>query len=63
MTATAKVFKNGRSQAVRLPREFRFDGDRVRVPSNSSARVGREAPDLIEFKSRVTDRVASAAIR
>ncbi|MCL4814490.1 MAG: AbrB/MazE/SpoVT family DNA-binding domain-containing protein [Vicinamibacteraceae bacterium] len=28
---TAKLFKNGRSQAVRLPREFRFEGDRVRV--------------------------------
>lgn len=27
----AKLFKNGRSQAVRLPKEFRFDGDRVRV--------------------------------
>ncbi|MGB7601784.1 MAG: type II toxin-antitoxin system VapB family antitoxin [Candidatus Sulfotelmatobacter sp.] len=27
----AKLFQNGRSQAVRLPREFRFDGDRVRV--------------------------------
>ena len=23
---TAKLFKNGRSQAVRLPKEFRFDG-------------------------------------
>jgi antitoxin VapB len=31
MTTIAKLFKNGRSQAVRLPREFRFDGDRVRV--------------------------------
>jgi antitoxin VapB len=29
MTETAKVFKNGASQAVRLPREFRFDGDEV----------------------------------
>ena len=28
---TAKLFKNGRSQAVRLPREFRFTGDLVRV--------------------------------
>lgn len=28
---TAKLFKNGRSQAVRLPKEFRFDGDRVYV--------------------------------
>jgi len=27
----AKLFRNGRSQAVRLPREFRFEGDRVRV--------------------------------
>ena len=31
MATTAKLFKNGRSQAVRLPREFRFEGDRVRV--------------------------------
>ena len=31
MTSTAKLFRNGRSQAVRLPREFRFEGDRVRV--------------------------------
>ena len=27
----AKLFWNGRSQAVRLPKEFRFAGDRVRV--------------------------------
>jgi antitoxin VapB len=31
MTTTARLFRNGRSQAVRLPREFRFEGDRVRV--------------------------------
>ena len=28
---TAKIFKNGRSQAVRLPKEFRFDCDEVFV--------------------------------
>ena len=28
---TAKLFRNGRSQAVRLPREFRFEGDEVRI--------------------------------
>lgn len=27
----AKLFRNGRSQAVRLPKEFRFSGDRVRI--------------------------------
>jgi antitoxin VapB len=26
-----KLFQNGRSQAVRLPRAFRFAGDRVRL--------------------------------
>jgi antitoxin VapB len=26
---TAKIFINGRSQAVRLPKEFRFSGDDV----------------------------------
>lgn len=28
---TAKVFQNGRSQAVRLPRECRFDSEEVAV--------------------------------
>lgn len=28
---TAKVFENGRSQAVRLPKECRFDTDEVAV--------------------------------
>jgi antitoxin VapB len=30
-TDIAKLFRNGSSQAVRLPREFRFVGDRVRI--------------------------------
>jgi len=28
---TAKLFMNGRSQAVRLPREFRLPGNMVRI--------------------------------
>lgn len=28
---TAKIFKNGRSQAVRLPKEFRFECDEVYI--------------------------------
>lgn len=28
---TAKLFMNGRSQAVRLPKDFRFDGDEVYI--------------------------------
>ncbi len=30
-TRIAKLFKNGASQAVRLPNEFRFDGDEVYI--------------------------------
>jgi antitoxin VapB len=37
MTAMAKVFKNGASQAVRLPKEFRFDADEVCVKRIGSA--------------------------
>lgn len=36
MSATAKIFMHGRSQAVRLPKEFRLPGKEVRV-----RRVGR----------------------
>jgi antitoxin VapB len=31
MTRTAKLFQNGRSQAVRLPSEYRFEGSEVYV--------------------------------
>ena len=31
MSATAKLFTHGRSQAVRLPKEYRFAGREVRV--------------------------------
>jgi antitoxin VapB len=31
MSKTAKLFKNGRSQAVRLPSEYRFEGSEVYV--------------------------------
>lgn len=33
---TAKVFWSGRSQAVRLPMEYRFDGDEVRIRRHGS---------------------------
>ena len=35
----AKLFMNGRSQAVRLPREFRFDGDEVYIQKKGNAIV------------------------
>ena len=46
LPARAKLFQNGRSQAVRLPREFRFKGSEVSVRREGAAvilePVGRE---------------------
>ena len=35
--STAKVFMTGRSQAVRLPKEFRFKTDEVRIRAEGSS--------------------------
>ncbi|MFC7339315.1 antitoxin [Haloferula chungangensis] len=43
---TAKPFKSGRSQAVRLPKSFRFEGDEVVV-----TRLG--AAVVLEFWTRL----------
>ena len=43
--ATAKIFRNGRSQAVRLPKEFRFEGEEVNI-----RRSGRKV--ILEPKKR-----------
>ena len=36
MIATAKIFKTGHSQAVRLPKAFRVDGDEVWISKNEA---------------------------
>jgi antitoxin VapB len=42
---TAKLFQNGKSQAVRLPKEFRFGSDRVYIK-----RIG-EAVVLLPYQT------------
>ncbi len=37
MSNTAKLFWSGRSQAVRLPKEFRMNGDAVRIRKQGAA--------------------------
>lgn len=39
MPRTAKLFRNGRSQGVRLPAEFRFEGSEVYIRRNASGDV------------------------
>jgi antitoxin VapB len=38
-TGVARVFMHGRSQAVRLPKEFRLAADRVRVTRGEGGRL------------------------
>lgn len=48
MQRTAKLFMNGRSQAVRLPVDFRFDCDEVFIRKDS------ETGDIILSKKPVS---------
>ena len=43
--ATARVFKSGNSQAVRLPKEFRFSGPEVEIFKRGDEVVLREKID------------------
>ena len=44
MTQTAKIFMNGRSQAVRLPAEFRFSVREVFIERQGDAVIIRPKP-------------------
>jgi antitoxin VapB len=46
--ATAKVFKSGNSQAVRLPKEFRFQGEEVDIFRRGDEVVMREKSKGLE---------------
>lgn len=41
---TAKVFMNGRSQAIRLPKEFRVEGDEVYITKKDDKIIIFEKP-------------------
>jgi antitoxin VapB len=45
MAQTAKLFMNGRSQAVRLPAEFRFEGREVFIEKRGDAVILRPRPE------------------
>lgn len=56
---TAKIFKNGRSQAVRLPAEFRFEGEEVliRRDADSGDIVLSPKPASLDAFFRLRDRL------
>ncbi|MEI7847199.1 MAG: type II toxin-antitoxin system VapB family antitoxin [Chloroflexota bacterium] len=56
---TARLFQNGKSQAVRLPKEFRFNGDRVYVKRIGNAIIllpyGNGWESLVDSLSMFSD--------
>lgn len=61
MPRTAKLFRNGRSQALRLPAEYRFEGSEVyirRDPSTGDVILSRRPESWQEFFD-LADRVGA----
>ena len=56
---TAKIFKSGNSQAVRIPKEFKLEGDEVEIQKRGDALLLRPKRKswsvLIESLGRFTD--------
>lgn len=62
---TAKVFWSGRSQAVRIPKKFRFKGEEVRISRHGATVVLEPIPTdwdwLDELSGPVDDAFRKAA--
>ena len=50
---TAKLFKNGNSQAVRLPKEFRFEGEEVYIKKVGKKVILEPKPTREEWLRKV----------
>ncbi|TWB82428.1 antitoxin VapB [Nitrospirillum amazonense] len=62
---TAKLFWSGRSQAVRLPKDFRFQGEEVRIRRHGNAVILEPIANnwdwLVEVTGPVDEDFAKAA--
>ena len=57
--ATAKVFKSGNSQAVRLPKAFRLKGPEVEIYRRGEEIVLRDKPKKYKGLAEVLDIIAA----
>lgn len=66
MRSRAKIFWSGRSQAVRLPKDFRFEVDEVRIRRQGAAVVLEPVETSWDWLDKVTgeldDDFATAAL-
>jgi len=60
---TAKIFWTGRSQAVRLPKDFRFDADEVRIRRHGSAVILEPVADDWDWLDQLVGRLDEDAAK
>lgn len=60
---TAKIFKHGNSQAVRLPKEFRFAGNEVQIKRVGSGVLLMPNPSSYEQVMAVLERFKGSVER
>jgi antitoxin VapB len=60
---TARLFWSGRSQAVRLPKAFRFDGDQVRIRRHGTAVILEPLPKNWDWLDAVAGKFGDDFIR
>ena len=54
---TAKIFWSGRSQAVRLPKNFRFEGEEVRIRRHGNAVLLEPLTDNWQWLDAITEKL------
>jgi antitoxin VapB len=54
---TAKIFWSGRSQAVRLPKDFRFEGEEVRIRRHGSAVILEPLTDDWQWLDAIAEKL------
>ena len=54
---TAKIFWSGRSQAVRLPKNFRFEGQEVRIRRHGNAVILEPLTDNWQWLDEISERL------
>jgi antitoxin VapB len=54
---TAKIFWSGRSQAVRLPKNFRFEGEEVRIRRHGNAVILEPLADNWQWLDAITEKL------
>src|ERR1700730_15355876 len=54
---TAKIFWSGRSQAVRLPKNFRFEGEEVRIRRHGNAVILEPLTDNWQWLDAITGKL------